>query len=171
MTSSVIQNAAKDLNIEIAEDQMIQGQAPASIIQDGQMLDIVVSCYTPNDIVDMHGVTEDLKCLKLVMETLAYQLRNGRGQIGRLHGATEQRNKGYVFLAGGTFDLLIGLKENKVYDIPNKKHICMGNMNEKRFWNSVVYLNNTVYSLGGYSGSALGAAELYDPVSASGGVM
>lgn len=121
-------------------------------------------CYR-NHIAAEPLLREDQSCHNLVTEALVYHLRNASGQIGSLDGATEQCNKEYVFLAGGTFDVVTGLKETKVYDISNKKQITMGNMNKKRFWNSIVCLNNMVYSVSGYNGNALSTAEMYDPVS------
>uniref|UniRef100_A0A1B0A8B1 BACK domain-containing protein n=1 Tax=Glossina pallidipes TaxID=7398 RepID=A0A1B0A8B1_GLOPL len=132
-------------------------------------LHLVSSEFLTNHIVAEPLLSENQKCLKIIVEALTHQLRDARGQIlrggQRLHRATQQCNKEYIFLAGGTFDLVTGLKETKVYDISKKEHIRMGNMNDNRFWNSVVSLNNMVYSAGGYSGSALGTAELYNPVS------
>ncbi|KAL9890898.1 kelch-like protein 28 isoform 1-T2 [Glossina fuscipes fuscipes] len=129
-------------------------------------LPLVGTEFLTNHIVAEPLLIENQNCYKFVMEALTYQLTKASERNERRQTDFEQRNENfYVFLGGGTRDLIGGIKECKVYDISKKKLVSISSMNEGRCDNSAVFLNGKVFSMGGFNRGALKTAECYDPAS------
>ncbi|KAL9890444.1 kelch-like protein 28 [Glossina fuscipes fuscipes] len=128
-------------------------------------LPLVSPKFLRDHIVGEPLLTEDEKCNKFLIEALAYQLTKVTQLHEKCQAETKHRNENlHVLFGGGTMDLVMGIKECKIYDISKKCLVSISCMNENRFCNSLVSVHNGIYSVGGFNRGALNTAECYDSV-------
>uniref|UniRef100_A0A1B0G5E5 BACK domain-containing protein n=1 Tax=Glossina morsitans morsitans TaxID=37546 RepID=A0A1B0G5E5_GLOMM len=114
-------------------------------------------------------LTSDPQCSQFLIEALRYQLTplSQRSSFwSQTTNVPTNRNATFhVLFAGGTH-IKTGTEPRmcKVYDITNNKMSPISDMLDCRFGNSVISLNGTVYSVGGYCGNELRTAEYYDRI-------
>ncbi|KAL9916228.1 kelch-like protein 2 isoform 1-T4 [Glossina fuscipes fuscipes] len=114
-------------------------------------------------------LTSDPQCNQFFIEALRYQLtpRTQRTSFWSQtkHVPTNRNGKFHVVFAGGKHIKTAAVHRMcKVYYPTNNKTSPISDMLDCRLANSVISLNDTVYSVGGYCGNSLKNAECYDPV-------
>uniref|UniRef100_A0A1B0FGV3 Kelch-like protein diablo n=1 Tax=Glossina morsitans morsitans TaxID=37546 RepID=A0A1B0FGV3_GLOMM len=138
-----------------------------------ELMSLIRFPFIRNEFLRGHVINETLlkndpHCNEFLTQLCTYRLTSvSKRSPDQTRNISKNRNARFHVLLSGGEDVKTGWPQRKcrVFNVSNSKICSISDMVDRRNGNSVISLNDVVYSVGGYDEDVLESAEYYDQVS------